>query len=745
LNTPEKGTASLPALFAATLFASALLLFWVQPMIARMLLPLLGGAPSVWNTCMVFFQAMLLAGYAYAHFVTGKLPPRAQVAVHLSLILMTIAVLPFAVAEGTTPPVDNPNPVFWLLARLFVIVGLPFFVVSTSAPLLQKWFSKTGHASAHDPYFLYAASNLGSLIALLSYPVVLEPTLRLGQQTRLWTTGYFVMAALVVCCALVIWTRKAAAADSPVTTSDAAGNSGNVTTQRRLRWIVLAFVPSSLMLGVTSYLTTDIASVPLLWVVPLAIYLLTFILVFAKRQILPLAAVAKVLPVSALALVFLMLAEVTEPAILLIGCHVLFFFIASMVCHGRLANDRPSAQHLTEFYLCMSIGGVIGGIFNALIAPVVFKTVVEYPLIIALACALRPPIATSQNESPRRWLDFAWPLAIAAVAAVLCLVVPRITAIPARLTTLLLFGVPLIVVYTMVNHRLRFALALGGVMLASNLYTAMHGRTLEADRNFFGCLRVTYDATGPFYRLYHGTTIHGLQFVDASRHHEPLSYYHRQGPLGAVFEAFDANPRSNRVGVIGLGSGAMACYVRTNQHWTFYEIDPTVVQIARSSPFFTYLRDCTNAPVQIVLGDARLRLHEAPANGYGLFVVDAFSSDVIPMHLITREAVQLYLSKLTDGGMIAFNISSRNLELSPVLGNLAKSLNLFGIQCSEVDWDAVKLNPGKHPSHWVVLARSPYDLGSLLKDQRWRPLEGRADKKVWTDDFSNILSAFRLN
>ncbi len=731
-TSTEAPVAAAPWFFAVTLFTSALLLFWVQPMIARLLLPLLGGTPTVWNTCMVFFQAMLLLGYAYSHFLTRHLPLYTQMIVHGALLLSALAVLPMALPESMAQSAPwQSNPFLWLTKALFLMIGLPFFIVSTTGPLLQHWFSRS---SWKDPYPLYAASNLGSLIALLGYPILMEPLLRLRDQTQIWTAIYMVFIVLFTGCALMARRpQPAPSVPTPVATPLP------LSWRRRLHWILLAFIPSSLMLGVTSYLTTDIASIPLLWVVPLALYLLTFILVFARKAFLSMSLLSKTLPGLAIALVFLQLCDVKNPAWLLIALHLVFFFVAAMIAHGRLAQDRPPAAQLTEFYLYLSIGGVLGGLFNGLLAPTIFPTIIEYPLMLCLACLIRPAVSDGKNKLVTDWL---LPAALGGATAAAAIFVPRANLGSHQVTMLIIFGVPLILCYFLSQRSLRFALGLGAVMLGAQFYTAVHGKTLHVERNFFGALRVTLDPEGELRRVYHGTTVHGIQFIDEARQSEPLAYYHRTGPFGVAFAEYATRAVNPRVAAIGLGAGAIASYAGPGQEWTFYEIDPAVLSIAQNTNYFTYLARATNAVIEHQLGDARLRLREAAPASFGLIICDAFSSDVPPLHLITREAMELYLSKLAPGGLLFFHISSRYLDFRPVLGNLADNLRLTAVSFNDAAVDPEAAKAGKYASHWVVLARQGEDLGNLKSDSRWQPLAPDPTMRVWTDDYSNLLSIF---
>ena len=648
-------------LFAVTLFLSALLLFWVQPLAGKMVLPILGGTPAVWNTCMLFFQGMLLAGYAYVLASTRWLSSRAQVVLHGALLVAAALSLPVAIGEATANVAHAANnPAAWLLKTLLLTTGPTFFVLSASAPLLQKWFSRTRSTAASDPYFLYAASNAGSLVALISFPLLLEPSLTLGQQSRAWSLAYLALAALVLACAVAtLRTRGETTHDDAQGSTDerttakasderttAEVSSGALSLRRRARWVLLAFVPSSLVLGVTTYITTDVVAVPLLWVVPLSLYLLSFVMVFARRTLLSRRLMARVLPGAAVLLALVYMSGATQPAWFLILFHLLFLFAAAMVCHGQLADDRPDARHLAEFYLWLAVGGALGGLFNAVVAPLIFNSVVEYPLVILLASYLRPPFRRTRGQllglrlgarkggagrvedeshavedeklavedEPRaNWLDVLLPLCIGALTAVLVVVAPHLEIETVGRIAVSL-GVPLFLLnYFFAPRPLRFAVGLGACMLASAVFSASSGETLSAERNFFGRVRVIEESSGRAHWLRHGSTLHGRQFTDPARACEPLSYYHREGPLGSIFAAFNSKQdAAQAVAVVGLGAGTSAAYSRAGQEWTFYEIDPAVVRVAREPKLFTYLSSCAAAPVSVVLGDARLRLRDAP-------------------------------------------------------------------------------------------------------------------------------------
>lgn len=736
------------AVYTLTICVSAALLFLIQPMFARMILPLLGGSPAVWNTAMVFYQTMLLAGYAYAHLAVSRLGARRQAMLHLGLMLLPLAVLPIAVPGGWAPPTAS-SPVSWLLTLLVVAVGLPYFVVAASSPLLQAWFA-AGGSRAGSPYTLYAASNLGSMLGLLGYPFLVEPRLRLVQQSLLWSGGYLVLLALTAACAIILWRTPPEPASA---TARAGPPEAPITWRRRLRWILLSLAPASLLLSVTSYISSDIAAIPLLWVVPLAIYLLTFTLVFAGRPPIPHRLMVRALPLVLLPLLITMLAGVNHLLALVIPLHLLAFFVAAMVCHGELAADRPGPGRLTEFYLLLSLGGAIGGAVTALLAPVLFDAVVEYPLALILCGLLIPagaaatghqggqrPTAARPGFSLRPSafiLDLALPAALALLIVAASALVRRAGLGSAADLTLTL-ALPALACFSFSRRPLRFGLGLAALVLANGLATGANQQLLVAERTFFGIHRVMRD--GDFHTLVHGSTKHGTQSLDPALRREPLSYYRREGPIGQLFAERGGAPEL-RVGVVGLGVATLACYGQPTQSWTFYEIDPAVVRIARDPQLFSYLNDCQpDAPV--VLGDARLALATTDEQ-YDLLFLDAYSSDAVPVHLITREALALYGERLAPGGLLIFNISNRHLDLEPVLGALAADAGLVALVRGDFELSAADAAAGYAPAVWTLMARSGADFGALAADPRWRPPRVEDQVPVWTDDFSSLLSALR--
>ena len=758
---PDKSTSTYlpPLLFSVTLFTSAGLLFWIQPLIAKTLLPFWGGAPAVWNTCLLFFQSTLLIGYVYALASSRWLSLRIQIALHvLLLLLIAIHLWLSPLSAPVLSAAKQGTPTFWLLETLLISVGLPFFIISASSPLLQSWFSRSRHYLAVDPYFLFAASNAGSLIALVAFPLALEPSLGLSQQHRLWRIGFAVLVVLT--CAIAVWIKPWGsvsldrAPDQKLEGPIGSDLNSKTPLVRRLRWLALAFVPSSLMLGVTTYVTTDVAAAPLLWVIPLSLYLFTFVLAFTRRQFVSAASLTRVMIVGALVVTLILSAGATEPAWLLILANLGFFLVAALMCHLRLAGDRPSANHLAEYYLWIVAGGALGSIFNVLIAPTLFTSIIEYPLTILMACMLLPgraqtrdeDLTTSDSKQSRfrlqnKYFDLVYPLGLFVLTIVLAKLAAKLGSVSSTIKLVIVPGIPLIIINHFFRERpIRFALCLGAVMFGGIYFTGDSGRTLHVGRNFFGIIRVTTDSGGRINSLHSGNTVHGRQFVDPSRRCEPLSYHHEHGPLGQVMAVYNAHPVNPRVAVIGLGGGAMASYSKSDQQWTFYEIDPDIIKLARTSQYFTYLQNCAGGSVRVIEGDARLNLQNAPAADYGLIVLDAFSSDAIPVHLVTQQALDLYLSKLAEGGMLAFHISSRSLNLKPILADLAESRKLVCLGFDDLKPGSFE---GKDPSQWVVMARSPSDISNLSINSQWQRLEGRKGSKVWSDDFSNILQAIR--
>lgn len=778
-------------LFGVAIFLSAALLFLVQPMSGKVLLPLLGGSPAVWNTCMVFFQAVLLLGYGYAHFLSKHVPLKWQPLVHVGLLIVAGVTLPSPVDfQG---PGLNENPVRWVVNTLGISIGLPFLVVSTSGPLLQRWFSRTNHPKAKDPYFLYAASNAGSVVGLLVYPFVIEPTLSRGGQSLTWTGLYWTLAPLIAGCAWM--TQRTAKAED----REHAAATPAPTWKRRGAWVLLAFVPSSLMIGVTQSISTDVAAIPLLWIVPLLLYLVSFILAFSKNWGWTALWWGRLLPIGVIALMVVMLTGAKSPLAVILGVHVFTFFVAAVMCHRRLAEDRPPPDRLTEFFLALSVGGVLGGIFNALASPLLFGEVLEYPLVLALACLLRPKATNAGEASTLRWARLGGSASLAFLMFVYELNIQHAmmngdlqkSAVYHWLTgpmemgervalSTFAAGIPALVCLVLLARKARQAFSVAvATVLVTGIYFGGGGLLLARERTFFGVVRVSMNKDNTWNVLTHGTTIHGRQArtetlrgpgeirpdaatrerlfwgvgAKALPHEEeikwlnalPTSYYHPRGPIGEIIRVLQRESRLTHGGFVGMGAGSLAAYSRKGDTYDFFEIDQAVVNFASNPRFFTYLSDANadGAKLVVFLGDGRLNLRDRDDGTYDLIAVDAFSSDAIPVHLITREAVRIYMSKLKPRGVLAFHISNRYFDLGPVVARIASDLKLESWVLADNTVTAQQASAGKAESTWVAVVRQDSDLGPIATyPTRWQKMEAAAGHPLWTDDFANVLSAF---
>jgi hypothetical protein len=642
-------------------------------------LPLLGGAAAVWNTCLMSFQSLLLIGYLYAHASARFLPARRQVVLHVALLALCLVTLPIGIPAGWVPP-KTGGVTWWLVSALTLAVGLPFVVLSATAPLLQRWLAGIDRP-VENPYVLYAASNAGSFLGLLAFPLVLEPALRLGQQARVWTFVLVVAFALMAVCGWLTWTS---------TTRNA--HWGTVIAKsplewtERVRWLALAFVPSSLLLSVTTFLSTDIAATPLLWVIPLSLYLLTFVIVFARKGPVLAAPVAILHSLLVTALAYVLFREISLGFKVGYAFHLGLFTLTALVLHGELSASRPGTSRLTEYYLWISLGGALGGIFTAIVVPMIFRSTRDYTLMLVAGCLLRVAFRSSGR-----------------------------------------------------NYRIPLVVVPAALLAAAGLFPRRERSTIFTDRSFFGIYRVTQSA-GPAHILYHGSTIHGAQLLDSPL--TPVTYYHRNGPVGEVFDSLQGALTQRNVGIVGLGTGSILCYSRPGERWTFFEIDHHVERIARTNGLFSFLSKCAVRP-RVVLGDARLTLAREPDRRYSLLVLDAFSSDAIPVHLMTREAMRIYDRVLDEDGILLVHISNRRLDLEPIVGALAKDAAMTALIRNHGVPDSVQDRTFEYGSDWVVLAKRAQDIEVLRRDKRWRELAEAPPGEVWTDDYSNLLSVIR--
>lgn len=717
-------------LFTITILTGSFLLFLVQPMVARMALPRLGGAPNVWNSAMLVYQALLLAGYGYAHAI-GRFAVRRQVLIHLGVLLLAALTLPIALAEIAPP---TPGTEAWRVPWLFLLtVGPAFFAVSAQAPLVQRWYA--AHPAAGNPYPLYAASNLGSFAGLLAYPLLLEPSLPISSQSWLWTAGYGLLVLLVGTLVL--------ARNRPVEPAQVAMN-GQVANERPgwrtvALWLALSAVPSGLMLSTTTFLTTDIMAVPLLWVIPLGLYLLSFTLAFSDRRgmarFLILIAPIVLLVDGGIAMYSAGRADLVAGL-----ASLLLLFVIAVALHARMYDTRPPAQGLTRFYLVMSAGGVLGGLFAALLAPVLFDWSWEHPLLILAAAVLVPldvwkPLLSRRFRSDRA-RRLALYLALFAVFLGSSWLWQQDLASGSQgLLQLAMFaGIVLLSVllaarrWSFVSAALALLLALGGV---NQLGTSLTG---ERERSYFGIYSAEPDDIGDMV-LMHGTTVHGLQRRDPEQRLAPTTYY---GPQSGIALAMDKVPpmfgTEARIGVVGVGIGTLACYRRPGQAWMFFEIDPTVLAFSERGTF-TYLSECASG-VPIVIGDARLALARAPGADFDLLAIDAFSSDAIPQHLLTREALQIYLDALDQDGVLMIHISNRFVDLRPVLARLVEE---EGLVAALRDHHPEIRETAMYPSAWVAITRTQSRLDQLTSGpDPWESL-GEPRGEAWTDEYASIL------
>lgn len=719
-------------LFILTIVTGSFLLFLTQPMIARMALPRVGGAPAVWNSAMLVYQFLLLAGYFYADRL-ARLRPRKQIGIHLVLFGLAALWLPIGLAAAVPPA--GAEPAFWVPWFLIASIGPLFFIVSAQAPLMQRWYAL--ETARGDPYPLYAASNLGSFAGLLSYPLLVEPLMSVQQQSLLWTLLYLFLVLLVAACAFTV---------PPDAVETVPETSAPPPARREIaRWIALAAVPSGLMLSTTTHLTTDIVAMPLLWVVPLGLYLLSFVLAFASGRRAT-EFVTMVAPLIILIAGGLAFSSGSTSPLFTASLGLLLLFAVAVALHGELFARRPAVGHLTLFYLAMSFGGMLGGLLCAIVAPLVFDWAYEHPLLILAAALLVPQTALVPWPGRlARVLAVALPL----LAFALSFAVDRYVHDASGITQTVASVLVSLLALACLGRPAAFAACLAALMLSYGGW-----RTLQVSaegsrtRSYFGIYEVSEmrDSRGPLIRsLTHGTTLHGRQNLLPEFELEPTTYYARRSGVGLAFANATAMYGPNAsLGVIGLGSGTLACYAQFGQSWTFFEIDPEMVEVARDR--FTFLTRC--APqARIVLGDARLTLARQPPGRLHMLAVDAFSSDAVPMHLLTREALAVYGRALHRDGIVLFHISNRYLDLKPVIADLASSGG-WASAVLEYAPDEEEETLNATMSVWIAMSRNPRSIARLVELSgvdagQWQTLEGRPGFAGWTDDHASILPLIR--
>lgn len=702
--------------YAFTLGLSAALLFLVQPLWTRFCLPQLGGAPAVWNTAMVFFQAVLLLAYGYAHLISTRASQSSIRRIHAVVVLLALISL---IGLGQAPDLSGyASPTLALVISAALGIGPGFFALSTTSPLLQRWYSRARPQA--NPYALYAASNLGSFAGLFAYPL-LEPWVGVADLAHLWQAGALLWALLLLRCLAWPWAPQSSADLQPAIAAPAWRD------MPWLQWLLLAAVPAAASVAVTSWLSAAVASVPLLWAVPLGLYLLSFVVVFAVRRP-PQAWLARGLPLTLTPVALLLALQANHPPALVVPLHLAAFFALCLAAHGKLAELRPQTSGLTAFYLVQSSGGVIGSALAALAAPVLLSGLGEYPLALALGAA----VAMNSPVSARswRWIAALLPAALAVLAA---------TQGPLARTAA--FALAAVAVHALSGHGRQYALAWFAVVFAAGFQPPPSaGETRSASRSFFGVHRVADDESSGFRQLFHGITAHGRQELAERDQCRPTLYYHPDGPAGQLLGQRPL-PAGASVGAVGQGTGALSCYAQP-QHgrWVFYEIDREVDRIARDPQWFTYLKNARR-PVETLIGDARVSLALPGQGPFDVLVLDAYSADSIPLHLLTREALGLYGSKLKPGGILLFHLSNRYFDLAPILSALAQDGGWHGRIRDDARLPESALRQGRTESRWAVLARHPSGFAVLHGDSRWQPLPPPGP--LWTDDRASAWHALR--
>ena len=711
-----------PWLFVIAVFSSAALVFLVEPLVGKLLLPLLGGSPAIWNTSLAFFQLALLAGYGYAHALQKLSTVRRQMAVHILVLTIAALVLPLKITGLLGQPWVHA-PALWLAAALALSLGPPFAALSATAPLLQAWYARLNGAGAPggSPYKLYAASNLGSVLALAAYPALVEPLIGLSDQARLWSLAYAGFTLFLMAMTAMVWRAPATAA--PVL--DRAPPTG---WAERSRWIALAAIPASLLTGVTAHLTADVASVPFLWVVPLELYLATFVIAFSgaptgpPRWLLTLQVLA--VPAS-----LMMLFEPTTPWPEQLVIHLAAFFVTVLVCHQVLAARRPEPARLTEFYLCMSLGGVIGGGFNAFLAPLLFPDVWEYPAVLILALLARPSATAGREQLSPVWM-------VAGLIWVAPLCIPHLV-LPDILRQALMLA-PVVIAVMLRDRTKAVAILFAALAIAAEIQGI--GRYREHHRSFFGVIHIAdipVPGLGLSRLMVHGTTLHGVQSQSPKLRCQPTAYYARPTIIGSVF-AHERQLGPLRMGVVGLGAGTVSTFVRPGDSMRFFEIDPLVERLTLDPKHFSFVHDCAKGPVDVVLGDARLSLAREPAHSYDFLMIDAFSSDSVPTHLLTVEALHGYLRLLKPHGVLLLHLSNRNLELTGPAAAAARAAGATVLK--GVHWvDAATSPYVESPGIVLLVATDPHVLDPYRGAREWK--EPIRPARAWTDDYTNVWGA----
>lgn len=713
------------AIFIGAIFCASFLGFFIQPLIGKMVLPFFGGGPLVWNTCMVFFQFILLLGYLYAHVSTKVIPKKIGVLIHLCLLLISLFFLPTILKGDQFSDNFLATPQWSLIILLFAQVGIPYFLLSSSAPLISHWHTEVFPGQMKKSYNLYSASNMGSLGALLVFPFLFEPLFSVPQGL----TFLFIAILFLGLSKVAIGSRIFKLEDSPEKRSQLS-----LPREFPLRWILPAFLASSHMYGVSAHISTNIAAVPLLWIIPLSLYLVTFILTFSDKTSLNMEKIGRVYAFVASALVIISIVEANHPTWLIIPFHLAGLFLSGLVCHGYLYKMRPEKSRLTEFYLWISLGGVLGGAFNTLLSPLIFDRIIEYPLVLILILLCRQDGQTVKLEKKQ----FVYPILLFLLITFL-LVLRKILELPSnRATNIIIFGIPLILAYRKVLERNRFVICLMALFTAYLLNFSQFEHYLHFERNFFGVTRVNQDKKGDYISLIHGDTVHGMQARDIELGKKPLTYYGESGPVGDVFSYINQETASD-IAIMGLGAGTVVTYAKAHQDWVFYEINPDIISLAKNPEYFRYLNEAPTSKLRVVAGDARLSIEKESDKKFDLIFMDTFSSDAIPVHLVTFEALEIYKRKMKEKGMLLFNISNRYINMGPSLCKLGEQVDYKCLSRVDIVSEENQLK-GYTSSRYLILFPNQERIWEYFKGKGWKNVKGvERIKKYWTDQYSNIL------
>lgn len=722
------------AVFNLCIFTSAFLLFLIQPMVANILLPKVGGSPNIWNTCSVFFQLSLLLGYLYSYLVSKKLSLKKQISLHCFLLFCALWAVNF---HFKAEAVDMSTPIMDTLWLLFRNIFFPFMLLSTTSPLIQHWLATSNLKENKNPYILYVCSNIGSLLALYAYPLVFEKQLAVSLQGFVWHIVFIGFFLCVLAIGLYLSKSQVSLkAEAEVKTKS------KVNPISIFYWIFFAFVPSSLMLGVTNHLSTDIGGLPFLWILPLSLYLLSFIWTFSRFYTNEVSVqIKRLYKISALIAVFLFynltLSSKLVDNITFIGIHCFIYFIFATFCHGILSQKKPAPENLTLFYLCLAIGGALGGAFNTFVAPYLFTSIEEYPFIIVLSL---PFVLSNLTDTKTELVKITRNVAILAI--IITVFASLNIKLSENIAHILFYTSILVLLMFVFSSKKSFIFLCVFSCIFTSLFFNGNSNIIFKKRNFFGTISIKQDT---FFEhvslsLYHGNTLHGRQKLINQQNeqtylYDPHTYYGKRAAVEDFFKIYDRKNAS--IAWLGLGSGAIICYAEDKSSHHIFEINQDIVDISKKYRYFRYLEKC--APeAKITIGDARIEMQKEENNKYDLIVVDVFSSHFIPVHLTTKEAIEVYRSKLKKDGLILFHISSRAFDIEPILTKIASHSNMTFIVRDRKDlryrypqWGVLS-NDKKHP-----------DIIKLLSLEGWR--EGKTDNEtsLWTDDFHNLLSALR--